>query len=95
MATVRNRGNDATPIDKSQDNSRLAITPSDTLKQPVSWDAVYVGVGGTVRFGDGNGSATTITLAAGGPFFLGGTSWIYATGTTATGLVGVASKALR
>lgn len=95
MVIVRNRGNDASIIDKSQDNSRLPITPSDVVKQPVSFDALFVDVAGDVVVDDGNGGQVTLSFDVGGPYFVGGISYVYATGTTATGLVGVASKALR
>ncbi len=95
MATVRNRGDDSTKIQKSQDNSRIALTPSDTVKLPVAIDAIYVGGAGNVRMDDGNGGQITVPFLAGGPYFVGGITQIYATLTTATGIVGVASKALR
>lgn len=95
MATVYDKSNPGSKLDKSQDSSRIPLTPSDTVKQPVTVDAVFVGAAGNIVVDDGNGGRTTIAVDIGGPQFLGGVSYIYATGTTATGLVGLASKALR
>ena len=95
MASVRNRGNDANVIDKPMDNNKFAIVPSDTVLLPVAIDAIIIGVAGNVAVDDGKGSPIILAFAVGGPYFLGGVTKVYATGTTATGLVGVAAKALR
>ena len=95
MATVPNKASGQGPRDKSFDNNKFDIAPSDTLYLTVPIDALYVGGDGNVRMGSGQEAPVTIAVTAGGPIFVGQVNRIYSTGTTATGLVGVASKALR
>lgn len=94
MATVKDSAFNDQPLDQSMDNNRFSITPSDTDELRVPIDGIYVGVAGNVACVC-NGNSVTLTLAAGGPYFVGQITQVKATGTTATGLVGVASKALR
>lgn len=94
MATVKDSAFNDRPLDKSLDNNRFDITPSDSENLPVPIDGIYVGVAGDVTCVC-NGETITLTLDAGGPYFVGQITRVNATGTDATGLVGVASKALR
>lgn len=94
MSTVRDVSNPG-PLDKSYDDNLFDITPSDTLFLPVPIQALYVTVGGTVAMINNIGATVSITYVAGGPFYVPGVVKILSTGTTATGLKGVASKGLR
>lgn len=94
MATVANKASPA-PLDKSHDSYRFTITPSDTLFLEVPIDAVFAAVAGNISVGVGDRTPKVIPIPAGGPTFLGQVNRVYATNTTATGLTGLASKALR
>lgn len=87
--------NGAAILDKSFDNNKFEITPSDTefLKVPV--DLIYAAGAGDIMVGTGTTEPVALPVDAGGSVFVGQINRVYATGTTATGLVGVASKALR
>ncbi len=72
-----------------QDPAReyLSITASDTGN--ILFRGLYVGASGDVKINDEAGTTITFTaLAAGVIHPIGGTR-VYATGTTATGIVGV------
>lgn len=84
-----------TDTDQSLDNNRFTITPSDTLPLKAPVDVIVADVGGVVRCGVGSQPAVDYTLTANEPLFVGQVSRIYATGTTATGIKGLASRALR
>lgn len=66
-----------------------AITPNDTTDLAVCVRQIYVGTYGDVKVQDNNGTVITFKNASEGsvlgPFFV---KRIYATGTTATNLVG-------
>lgn len=68
----------------------VAITPSDTTRFAPGLRGVWVGVTGNVTV-DMAGSGTNITFvgAPAGGFLAGYFTRVYATGTTATSLVGV------
>jgi hypothetical protein len=66
--------------------SAEAITPSDATAQ--SFDAIQVGGAGVVTFKDRDGTSVAMTVPAGG-YVLCQTSYVMATGTTATLLVGL------
>jgi len=95
MPNVADRSGNGMPVMQSLDNDRFAITPSDSVKLPAAIDALYVGGDGTVRVRNPDGSTTDLALLVGGPYFIGQVTHVHSTGTTATGLVGVVSKALR
>lgn len=95
MATVRNKADDSAVIDESLDNARFDIVPSDTVDLQVPIQALYVGTDGDVTMQTGNEDAVTVSLLAGGPYYVGGVTRILSTGTDATGLIGLASKGLR
>lgn len=94
MATVQNRA-DIGPLDKGLDANSFLITPSDTVNLPVPIDALECTVGGTVTAIMPLGNSVTYTLADGATQFMNSAIRVMSTGTTATGLTGIASKALR
>lgn len=65
-----------------------AITPNDSVTLAQLTDAVYFGNAGTAAVSDEFGSNTTLTVAAGAllPLRILG---VRATGTTATGIIGL------
>ena len=62
------------------------ITTSDTV--PNVWSYVYVGGAGNVKITTENGDVVTYNSVPGGSFLWVRTSLIWATGTTATNMVG-------
>lgn len=94
MATVRNLSGSSV-LDHSFDNNQFDITPSDTDFLRVPIQGLFVGVAGDVSYVNAQGETITQNFDAGGPYFIGGIARVLATGTTATGLVGLANKALR
>ena len=66
--------------------NHFAITPSDATA--IYADALYVGTGGTVACEDRDGTAATYTVADGANILTQVTK-VLATGTTATGIVGL------
>lgn len=95
MATVPNKADVAAVIDHSNDNNRFQITPSDIVPLRVPIQALYVMGAGDVAMKNGNGDTIVLTYAEGGPYYVGGITHILATGTSATGIYGLASKGLR
>lgn len=97
MAIVPDRsGNSPIPgVDQSLDNDKFLIVPSDTVRLPAPIDAIMAGGAGTIRVRNPDGSTTDMTVAVGGPYFVGQPTYVHATGTTATNLVGMVSKELR
>ncbi len=95
MATVRNAADQIRPTDPSYDHDAFAVTPSDSalLRTPIS--AFTVGVTGAVAFRSAKGETITLPVCNAGTEYFCETSQILATGTTATGIIGIASKALR
>ena len=63
-----------------------AITPTDGLA--IYADALFVGTAGTVACKDRDGTSATYTVPAGG-YILAQVTEVMATGTTATGIVGL------
>lgn len=66
--------------------NHIAITPNDTTA--IYADALHVGTGGTVACHDRDGTAATYTVPDGG-YVLAQVTKVLATGTTATGIVGL------
>lgn len=66
----------------------IPITPSDSEPLSVACRALNVAQGGQVRVTTVTGDTATLTVAAGIPFPVR-IAQIWATGTTATGLVGL------
>jgi hypothetical protein len=100
VATKRNLNGESLPnkstgIDASLDKNKFAITPSDTLYLRAPINALMVGGAGNVAFINERGETVVMTFAAGGPYFIGSTSRIMSTSTTATSLVGITDKGLR
>lgn len=67
-------------------NHVKAITPSDTAQNAFSY--IYVGTGGDVKVTDELGNVATFTAAPQGGYLWVRTSLVWATGTTASNLVG-------
>ncbi len=74
------------PNDPAQD--AFAVTPSDT--GGISARALYIGVSGDVKIDTAAGSAITFSNAVGGTILPIRATRVYSTGTTATGIVGLA-----
>lgn len=68
----------------------VAIAPSDTVNQATPVSALICAVGGTVSLVDAQGNVASLTLAASVIYDLPTVVRVNATGTTATGLVGLA-----
>ena len=66
-----------------------AITPSDTLPLPATTRALYVGTAGNLRGQMMSGEIVTFTNLAAGSFYSLRLLQVMATGTTATGLIGL------
>jgi len=71
----------------------INITPSDTVPIPQTPGSqgvrsFYVNVAGNVTYQSGNG-VTAVFPAAAGQIIPIKLAWVYATGTTATGIVGL------
>lgn len=64
------------------------ITPSDTQALDIACRAINVAQGGQLRVTTVSGDTATLTVAAGIPFPLR-VAQVWATGTTATGIVGL------
>lgn len=95
MPTVRDRAAYA-PLDKSLDQNNYLITPSDTVNLPVPPDAIKVGgTGGNITMLMPNGETVVFAVAAGDTQFVNQPVRVLSTGTTATTLTAIVSKALR
>jgi len=94
MAIVPDKGRPGVYVDQSFETDIFTITPSDTEPLRVAIQALYVTVGGNVRVLNSKNETVDVMLLAGGPYYLP-VARILFTGTTATGLVGVATKGLR
>jgi hypothetical protein len=94
MAIVRDRAFDA-PVDKGMDSNNFAITPSDTVNMPVAPQSINATTAGNVAMLMPDGVTATFVFAAGETKFVNSPIRVLSTGTTATGLTGLASKALR
>lgn len=82
--------------DKSLADNVFAITPSDTVLQPVPIDEIYVGGVGNVTIKGLNGIAVTYNaVPVGSRIRVSGAVYVMATGTTATLLTGIADQTLR
>lgn len=96
MATVRNKADSSAPVDQSYDNNTFPIVPSDTLSQRVPMDAIYCGGAGDITIVSAQGLQVVYkAVPVGMQLVVGGISRVMATGTTATNLVGTASKNLK
>jgi hypothetical protein len=78
--------NDHIPGLESPASHALAVSPSDTEDLPVAGRAVNAATAGSLRVSTVNGDIATITIAAGIAFPIR-VKRIWASGTTATGLV--------
>lgn len=95
MATVRDRAAYG-PLDKSRDANSFAIVPSDTVNLPVPVDSIYVGGAGNITVLMPDGTTVLYTaLPVGTQLRVPQPVRVMSTGTTATLLVGHASRALR
>lgn len=65
----------------------FSITPSDSVDLTKPVRGVSITVSGTIKITKYDGSTDTLTFPAGGPFPMRAQR-VWATGTTATGLVG-------
>lgn len=67
---------------------RFDITPNDADDLVAKTRAIWVGVGGDVKVDDGAGGVVTYSNVPTGSRLSGRFSRVYATGTTASGLIG-------
>jgi hypothetical protein len=95
MAIVADLSGNGAGAEPSLSNNRFVITPSDTELLPAPIDAIIVGVAGTVRMENPDHTTVDVDFLAGGPYFVGQVIRVHATGTDATNLIGVVSKALQ
>ena len=68
-------------------NDAVAVTPSDTVDQ--FYDTLYVGGAGAVKVMTSRGNQVTLTAVPAGTRLPLRVRRVYATGTTATGIVGL------
>lgn len=95
MAIVRDRA-EYGKLDKSLDQSNFTIVPSDTVNLPVPIDAILVGGAGNITMLMPDGTSVVMSaLDAGQQVLVNQPTRIMSTGTTATLMVGIASRALR
>ena len=98
MATVKDLslngvvpfGTDAprgTSLRDSTGQGLVTVTPNDSALLPQFIRKLIVGTGGTLRYLDNEGVDRTVTLGAG--TFEAVITKVFATGTSATGLIGV------
>ena len=66
-----------------------AITPSDSVVLPATTRALYVGTAGNLRAQMVSGEVVTFTNLVAGSFYPLRLSQVMATGTTASGLIGL------
>jgi allophanate hydrolase subunit 2 len=76
-------------IDSAPAESAFAITPSDTVDLAHVTRGIYVGVTGDVKVDMVGGSTVTFVNLAGGVIHPLCVKRVYATGTTATNILGV------
>lgn len=88
-AAVPTATNAAAPTPSAAGYSSWPITPSDTANLPRIADSLYVGVAGNVRLIAVDGEDTTFQNLAAGSILPIRALKVWATGTTATGLVGL------
>ena len=69
-------------------SNAFAITPSDTADMPNHPRAIYVGTAGDIKVTTTRGDVVTFSSVANGIFPVE-VARVWATGTTATGLVGL------
>jgi hypothetical protein len=95
MATVRDRAVYG-PLDKQLDQNNYLITPSDTVNLSVPPQAIKVGAtGGNITMIMPDGTSVVMAVSAGDTQYVNGPIRIMSTGTTATTLTAIVSKALR
>lgn len=81
--------NDRSPqVDHDTVQNAYVITPSDANDLPYETKAIYCGVDGDVKLITSSGKTITMKNLASGVWHPVEASRIYATGTTATGLLG-------
>lgn len=73
-------------VDIGAANTAKAITPSDTVEQPI-WRGIYVGSGGDIKITDYSGNATVFVAVPQGVILPIQAKLVWATGTTASSLV--------
>lgn len=95
MATVRNKADPSDPVDISYDDDQFIVAPSDTVRLRVPIQAVNVAIAGVVTIKNSKGENVPFQCIAGQNTLVGETWWVMATGTTATGITGIADKSLR
>lgn len=95
MAIVADKANGGAPTDYSLDSRSRVLTPSDSVKLNTPINAIYVGGAGNIAYVSPDGRSSLLTGVLAGQEYALEATQILATGTTATLLVGISSKALR
>jgi hypothetical protein len=95
MAIFPDKANPGPAADKSLDSRSRAITPSDSVKLSTPINAVYVGGVGDINYVSPDGTTAKLTGCLAGQEYPLEAVQILATGTSATLLIGISSKALR
>lgn len=85
---IKDKFENFAPSPDSPPSGSFAITPSDTELLPMTTNAVYVGVTGSLRVEYANGDIDTMQNIAQGMQHPMRIIRVFATGTTATGLSG-------
>ena len=69
--------------------SYTQITPNDTVGANLNARGLYIGGGGSLVIVDPNGNDVSFSGVLGGAVYPFAVSWVKATGTTATAIVGL------
>jgi hypothetical protein len=70
----------------------IEITPSDSADLEINVKAIYVGATGTMRVRFHSGHIVTFTALLAGTIYPMHVSRVFATGTDATGLIGLSNR---
>lgn len=73
-------------VDIGSANTAVAVTPSDTVEQPI-WRGFYVGTTGNVKVTDMSNNATTFIAVPAGAIIPLQVKLLWSTGTTASNIV--------
>jgi len=95
MATAVNKADGWITGDVSLDSTSFPIVKSDTVLLPTEINAIYVGGSGDVAYHNPQGVANKLVGCLVGVTYPLEAIRILSTGTSATNMVGIASKALR
>lgn len=78
---------DGSPYDIVSAQGAAAVTPNDAADVPAPTKGLFLGATGNVRVDMANGNTVTFTALTGGIVHAIAVKRVYATGTTATGII--------